>query len=460
VVRVDSRRSEAAIPPLGVRDGGKYVGGWWNYAGILREVYLRRVDTFDLVDVYARPRLDCPTCDARIYVRALAANMERVPARAELSATVGGKRINFRPQTIRARGSHLFRGSAAIASPRLWSPEDPHLYTVELAVSLDGQVVQRYTQRTGIRSIARDSEGRMILNGRRFTLRGASLHEEDPARGAALRPDDIRANFDLLRDLGANMTRSHYPMHPLALELADRYGIVVWSEVPVYQMRDALFRSTAVRRRALQQVRDMVNRDRSHPSVIVWSLGNENTSKPGRGFTRYVTSAASLARRLDPTRLVGLAFPGYPTVGRQSLYTKLDALGVNDYFGWYAGPLDSIADRAGLAPYLQRLHDDYPEQALFVTEFGAEANRPGPATEKGTFEFQRDFLGFHLDVIGKMDFLNGALVWILRDFRVKPGYDGGNPVPRPPYNTKGLVDETGARKPSFDAVRQLFRNGP
>jgi beta-glucuronidase len=194
--------------------------------------------------------------------------------------------------------------------------------------------------------------------------------------------------------------------------------------------------------------------------VIVWSLGNENTSKPGRGFTRYVTSAASLARRLDPTRLVGLAFPGYPTVGRQSLYTKLDALGVNDYFGWYAGPLDSIADRAGLAPYLQRLHDDYPEQALFVTEFGAEANRPGPATEKGTFEFQRDFLGFHLDVIGKMDFLNGALVWILRDFRVKPGYDGGNPVPRPPYNTKGLVDETGARKPSFDAVRQLFRNGP
>ncbi len=88
----------------------------------------------------------------------------------------------------------------------------------------------------------------MLLNGRHLTLRGASLHEEDATRGAALLPDDIRANFDLLRDLGANMTRSHYPMHPLALELADRYGIVVWSEVPVYQMRDQLFRSAAVRR--------------------------------------------------------------------------------------------------------------------------------------------------------------------------------------------------------------------
>jgi beta-glucuronidase len=286
------------------------------------------------------------------------------------------------------------------------------------------------------------------------------MHEDDPVRGAALRPDDIRANFALLRDLGANMTRSHYPMHPLALELADRYGIVVWSEVPVYQMRDQLFRSAAVRRRAVQQVRDMVNRDRSHPSVIVWSLGNENTSKPGVGFTRYVTTAARLAKRLDPTRLVGLAVPGYPTVGKQNLYTKLDALGVNDYFGWYSGPLDSIVDRNALAPYLQRLHDDYPRQALFVTEFGAEASRPGLATEKGTFEFQRDFLGFHLDVIGKMDFLNGALVWILRDFRVKPGYDGGNPQPTPPYNTKGLVDQTGARKPAFDIVRQLFRNQP
>jgi beta-glucuronidase len=460
VVRVDSRRTEAAIPPLGVRDGGQYVGGWWNYAGILREVYLRRVDTFDFVNVFARPRLDCPTCDARIYVRAVVANMEAVPARAEVTATVGGKRINFTPTTIGAGGFRLFRGSAGIASPRLWSPEEPHLYTVELEVSLDGQVVQRYTQRTGVRSIERDERGRMLLNGRHLALRGASMHEEDPVRGAALRPDDIRANFALLRDLGANMTRSHYPMHPLALELADRYGIVVWSEVPVYQMRDALFRSAAVRRRGVQQVRDMVNRDRSHPSVVVWSLGNENTSKPGRGFTRYVTEAARLAKRLDPTRLVGLAFPGYPTVGKQQLYTKLDALGVNDYFGWYAGPLGSITDRAGLEPYLERLHSDYPTQALFVTEFGAEASRSGLPTEKGTFEFQRDFLAFHLNVIGQMDFLNGALVWILRDFRVKPGYEGGNPQPRPPYNSKGLVDDRGVRKPSFDAVRQLFRNQP
>ena len=158
---------------------------------------------------------------------------------------------------------------------------------------------------------------------------------------------------------------------------------------------------------------------------------------------------------------MGLAFPGYPTVGKQELYTKLDALGVNDYFGWYAGPLGSITDRGGARALSRaRCTTTIRGQALFVTEFGAEANRSGLPTEKGTFEFQRDFLDFHLNVFGQMDFLNGALVWILRDFRVKPGYDGGNPQPDPPYNTKGLVDETGARKPAFDAVRRLFRNEP
>ena len=257
------------------------------------------------------------------------------------------------------------------------------------------------------------------------------------------------------------MTRSHYPMHPLALELADRYGIVVWSEVPVYQMRDQLFRRAAVRRRAVQAVRDMVNRDRSHPSVIVWSLGNENTSKPGTGFTRYVGEATRLVRRLDSTRLVGLAFPGYPTVGKVELYTRLDALGVNDYFGWYPGSagLDHRPQRA-LARISSACTTTIAARRCSSPSSAPRRTAPGLPTEKGTFEFQNDFLSFHLGVFGQKDYLNGALVWILRDFRVKPGYEGGNPVPDPPYNTKGLIDEAGVRKPAFDAVKQLFRGQP
>ena len=282
-------------------------------------------------------------------------------------------------------------------------------------------------------------------------------------RGAALRPDDIRANFTLLRELGANMTRSHYPMHPLALELADRYGIVVWSEVPVYQMRDQLFRSAAVRA-ARRAAGPRHGEPRPQPPVgdRLEPRQREHLQAGPRASRAMCTAAARLARRLDPTRLVGLAFPGYPTVGKQDLYTKLDALGRERLLRLVrrAAGVDH-RPRGPRRPTCSGCTTTIPRQALFVTEFGAEANRSGPADREGHVRVPARLPRISIsNVIGQMDFLNGALVWILRDFRVKPGYDGGNPQPRPPYNTKGLVDETGARKPSFDAVKRLFRNQP
>jgi beta-glucuronidase len=374
---------------------------------------------------------------------------------------MAGRRLTFARAAVAAGNQHRLHARLRIPAPRLWSPSAPNLYRLRLLVRAGGgPAVQHYTVHAGIRDLRVDAGGRLLLNFKPVELRGANLHEDDPTRGAALLPTDIQANMVLLRDLGATMTRSHYPLHPLALELADRFGIVVWSEVPVYQMQDRLFRFDRVRRQSIELVKRMVHRDLNHPSVVVWSLGNENASQPGVGFVRYVREAKRVVDRLDPTRLVGLAFPGYPTVGMQNLYTELDALGMNDYFGWYTGPANSIVDRAGLQPYLNGLHTIYPRQALFVTEFGAEANRDGPPTEKGTFEFQRDFLAYHLSAFAQTPFLNGALVWILRDFKVKPGYAGGNPTPQPPWNNKGLVDDSGQRKPAFDLVREAFRSAP
>jgi beta-glucuronidase len=191
--------------------------------------------------------------------------------------------------------------------------------------------------------------------------------------------------------------------------------------------------------------------------VLVWSLGNENASRPKRGLQRYIREAAATARRMDPTRLVGIAVSGYPTVEKQAVYLHLDVLGINDYFGWYPGPAGSISDRAALDGYLNRMHSDYPHQALMITEFGAEANRHGPPAEKGTYEFQSEFLAYHLGVFASKPFINGAIVWALQDFRVKPGWAGGNPLPHPPVNEKGLIDDTGFRKPGFYVVRKVFR---
>jgi beta-glucuronidase len=226
-------------------------------------------------------------------------------------------------------------------------------------------------------------------------------------------------------------------------------------------MQSKYFSVAEVRAKALRMLRTEYDRDANHPSVAVWSIGNENASRPGTGLRTYIHHAIETMHALDPTRLVGIATSGFPTVEQQRIYLQLDVVGVNDYFGWYTGPRGTIVDRNGLPAYLDKLHRDYPHQGIIVTEFGAEANRHGPVTEKGTYEFQADFLKFHLDVFAQKPWVSGALVWNLRDFRVKPGWAGGNPLPHPPVNEKGLIDDFGNFKPAWAVVRDVIKvTGP
>jgi beta-glucuronidase len=458
VVRVDSRRGPDDIPPLAERTTSGFEGGWWNYNGILRAVYLRKVRKLDFDQVFVRPALRCRSCAATVTVDARVHNLTRSGHRATVKGSFGGRPLRFRPRRVAGLRSTLFGARLRVAHPRLWEPGHPHLYKLRLRL-LDeqGGTVQRYRTHTGIRSVRVNRRGRIELNGREVNLRGAAIHEDSLERGAALTTAQMEQTFRDLHDLGATITRAHYPLNTYELELADRYGIMVWSEVPVYRMNSKLFNIAGVRARALRMLRELVTRDCNHPSVLVWSVGNENASRPQRGLQRYIRIASRMVKSMDPTRLTGIAISGYPTVEKQRIYLRLDVIGINDYFGWYPGPRGTIADPRGLDGYLNRMHSDFPHQALMVTEFGAEANRHGPATEKGTYEFQADFLAYHLRVFGGKPFINAAVVWALHDFRVKPGWTGGNPLPHPPVNEKGLIDDAGLRKPAFETVRQIFR---
>jgi beta-glucuronidase len=461
VVRVDSRRQKYDIPPLSVRSSGAFEGGWWNYTGILREVYLRRVRNLDLTTVHVTPRLRCRTCAATIQVDATVTNVTRRGRRVQISGRFGRRALRFKAHRVGGRSSRRFRARVRIRNPRLWSPDRPTLYRTRLYLFDRGREVQRYRVHTGIRNLRVNRLGRIELNYREVNLRGASVHEDHPVFGAALRPEHIRANVGYLLRLGARITRSHYPFHPYFLELADRNGILVWSEIPVFRMASRLFAISEVRLKALRMLRHVIARDYNHPSVMVWSVGNENASRPGTGLRKYIRKAARTVEALDPTRLIGIATSGFPSVEKQRIYTELDVLGINDYFGWYQGPRGTISDQTQLGGYLNRLHSDYPNQALVITEFGAEASRSGAPTDKGTYEFQSEFLRYHLGVYAERPFVNAALIWNLRDFRVKPGWIGGNPYPNPPHNQKGLIDDTGAAKPGFFAAQEIFRKtGP
>ncbi|MDQ3630799.1 MAG: beta galactosidase jelly roll domain-containing protein [Actinomycetota bacterium] len=459
VVRVENKRLATDFPPSGLSVAGKPTGGWWNYGGILREVYLRRVDRVDFSTVQVRPDLPCATCAASVNVRLTVRNFATDATRMRITGRFGNRRVNFGTVAVGAKRFATVTRRLRIGNPRLWSPERPNLYDVDLratAVGAKRRLLQRYRLKTGIRSV-KVVDGKWLLNGKKLNLRGVGLHEDDPKLGFAI-TNRIRAReVAETKELGATLMRSHYPLHPYTHELADQQGVMVWSEIPVYALKTEALAKLEVRKLAARELEKNILTNQNHPSIIVWSIGNELSARPGPVQSFYIARAVRSAKRLDPTRPVGYAVAGYPAAGCQAGYGPLDILGINEYFGWYPGPNGQIADRELLGQYLDSVHACYPKKAVLVTEFGAEANRNGPVEEKGTYEFQSDFVNYHLGVYATRPWLAGAIYWALEEFRVRPGWEGGNPRPMPPIHQKGLITFDGQRKPAFGEVQRLFK---
>jgi beta-glucuronidase len=221
----------------------------------------------------------------------------------------------------------------------------------------------------------------------------------------------------------------------------------------VYRMNTG-YMYASTRRAAVQQVRRNVLENENHPSVIVWSIGNELRDSVPPRIRRYIGAAANAAKALDPSRPVGIAIEGHPVAACRAGYGPLNVIGINDYFGWYDG---QVANRDDLSPYLDKMRACHPTKALLVSEFGAEANRNGPETEKGTYQFQADFLRFHLQVFATKPWLSGAIYWTLREFAVRPGWDGGNPLPQPPMHQKAVLGYDGVAKPAYYDLQAAYR---
>jgi hypothetical protein len=452
VVRVDSRRTRKDFPPSGDNVAGSAIGGWWNYSGILREVYLRRVEGSDFSAVQVRPVLPCSTCTATMRFRALVRNAGTKARPVHVTARFGGRPVDLGTRTLRGGATGEFNGSLRVPHPKLWSPDSPTLYPVTLTAG-----AARYSLKTGIRSI-RVSGGRLLLNGRKLNFRGVGLHEDSKQFGFAI-DNSIRDQFIAwTRELGATLIRSHYPLHPYLEEQADRDGILLWSEIPVYQVHTVYLKYASVKRLAARMLANNILTNGSHPSIITWSIQNELSSRVGPSQGALIRDQAALAHRMDPSRPVGLAVAAYPSAGCQAGYAPVDVLGFNDYFGWYPGPGGVLADRDNLSPYLDQVRSCYPRQAIVITETGAEANRDGPEEEKGTYAFQTAFADFHFSVFATKPWLSGAIWWGLQEFRVRPTWDGGNPRPSSPIHTKGLITQDGQRKPAFFEVQRIFHD--
>ncbi len=462
VVRVDNRK------------GAEPREGWWNWGGITRPVELVAQGPVINGDPGLLPVLRCYApgrCSARILFDGWLTNQSAAPVAASvqvnLSAPHGGGTSTYRQRAgaLAPGQTRRLRFSFAVSGvPDLWAPGHPALYGARVSTLVDNQVAQVDSMSIGLRQVS-VSGGRLLLNGRPIHLSGASIQEDVPGRGAALGPSDMDAIVAELRAVHANATRAQYGLDPRLLDRLDRAGILVWSQAPIYH-RDDLLLTQPQRQAALSTLRGTVLQDRIHPSVITHSVANELSPTPDTtpGTSAYLKAASALATDLDPTLPVSLdllSLPGYP---RQATYASFPLLGVNNYFGWYEGRAPhSTARLSDLAPYLRGLRRSYPGKALVMTEFGAESTVGGPATVKQTYAFQSAYVRRTLDAVRRLGFVDGAIYWTLREFAVKPFWNGGanrSDLPRDSLHHKGLLRYDGTSKPAWAVVRDEFAATP
>jgi beta-glucuronidase len=417
---VDNRREADRLPALWC--------DWFNYGGISRSVCLVEVPQSHIRRIFL-PLL--PGTDfrrLRLDVETTAAEGEQV------TLTVPALRVTERA-AVDGQGMASLEFAA---EPRLWSPEEPHLYEFEVALESG----DRLEDSVGFREVRVEGD-RLLLNGRPVFLRGICSHEEFPGRGRAAREKDTRQMLEAARDLGCNFLRlAHYPHHENAAHLADKMGLLLWEELPVYWHVD--FANPAVLAGARNQLRELILRDRNRASVIIWSIANETPWTSER--LSFLTELAACAHQLDSTRPVSAALLPLPD---DPLLPHVDVVALNEYFGWYYGQAEQVQDLLKkLAPC---------GKPMLVSEFGADcvAGLHGAADEIRTEEFQADFYRRQFAGILEFPSVVGTSPWVLYDFRTplrQNKYQRG-------YNRKGLIGEDHrTRKMAFETVRQIYRD--
>jgi Glycosyl hydrolases family 2, TIM barrel domain/Glycosyl hydrolases family 2, sugar binding domain/Glycosyl hydrolases family 2 len=456
IVRVDNIRNRDTLPE-----------DWWDWGGIMGPVTLEPVGRLTLTNLGVMPELSCRYRCGDLLVQGKLSSRTLGSLASDVVVTVtapngASSTSHHHVSKLGANGATQLNFRVPVRRPvALWSPRSPALYRVRVDVVAGGRVEQTQSLKVGMRSVE-VHKGLLYLNGRRLWLHGASIHEDIAGHGAALTDADIATIVSELKAVGANVTRTHYLLSPRLLDALDTAGILVWAQAPV-DHADRALRSSRGRANALRLLSSTLLGDRNHPSVMVDSVGNELSPNPDAtpGTKRYLLEATALARQLNPTLPVGLdtyCYTGYPA---QKIYSQLNVLGISHYFGWYTGPPGhSIVNFNGLRPFLILAHKRYPNLAVTVSEFGAEALFDGPATTKGSYAFQSNYIQQTFGVLDRLPFMNGAIYWTLREFAVGPNWTGGVTLPAgmvpDGIHHKGLIAYGGAPKPAFAVAQRLF----
>lgn len=429
VVKVDNKRHREAVPTVNT--------DWWNYGGLTRDVMLVETpDTYVSDYLVQLKKGSSDTIAGWVQL-----NGARLSQRVAIRIPEAGVNTSV---TTGASGRAEF---SIAARPALWSPENPKLYEVAVAAETD-----TVSDRIGFRTIEVKGSD-ILLNGKSLFLRGVSIHEEAPFRGGrAFSQADAHTLLQWAKEMGCNFVRlAHYPHNEHMIREAERMGLLVWSETPVYWTIE--WENAATFANASAQIAESIARDKNRAAIILWSVANETPVGPARN--EFLGKLARQVRSLDPTRLVTAAMMHHEVAGAgqnkidvidDPLGAELDVLGCNEYIGWYDGPAEK-ADRSEW----KSIYD----KPLIMSEFGAGAlfGLHGDSLTRWTEEYQVDVFQHQLAMLGKVPSLRGMTPWVLMDFR-SPRRALANIQDY--FNRKGLVSLRGDKKKAFYVMQEFY----
>jgi beta-glucuronidase len=349
----------------------------------------------------------------------------------------------------------VVRLERVLPDARPWSPDHPELHTVTVTLAHD-QIIERF----GLRTVAA-RDGAIWLNGERVRLLGINRHEAHPQLGPALPPALVAEDLQMIKALGCNFVRLvHYPHDPIALDLCDELGLLVWEETMGWQLGEREFLSPRARAQMVDQARRMVSDGINHPSIILWAFLNESASDHPTAVPVYREISQAI-RELDPTRLVTWASHRYE---RDLCWEFADVVSLNFYPGWIHPTGDwSTPNLSLIAPYLAEKADycarpGLEGKPLLVSEIGACGlyGCHDRARAQWSEEFQADYFDEACRAILEEPRYAGLALWQFCDTRSYVNTGNIRVKPRG-YNSAGLVDEYRRPKLAYDVVARRFR---
>ncbi|MBR2244067.1 MAG: beta galactosidase jelly roll domain-containing protein [Prevotella sp.] len=428
IVKVDNKRRAAHVPTL--------IFDWWNYGGITRDVLLAEVNPV-YVENYSLQLTNLKTKEL-----SFSAQLNHKESDKEITLSIPELRIK---KTFKTNAEGIVHSSQfTVHSPqlKLWSPESPILYKVE--IQMGDEVIR---DEIGFRTI--ETRGKQILlNGKPVYLRGISIHEEKAyGGGRANSTADAHTLLSWAKELGCNFVRlAHYPHNEYAVREAERMGLLVWSEIPVYWT--IAWTNPQTYQNAERQLTDMIRRDQNRANVIIWSIANETPHSAERDT--FLSRLATKARSLDNTRLISMAMEvtsasNYKNRLQDNMNEYVDVISFNEYIGWYRDVNDASKMEWEI-PY---------DKPVIISEFGggAKYGLHGPKNQRWTEEFQENLYRENIAMLEKIDGLAGTTPWILKDFRSPRRVLNGI---QDYYNRKGLFSDQGEKKKAFYVLRNWY----